>query len=132
MKQRLKKVKSEESSPYFQRESKPIVVSPYFQNTVKRDVTNGTVSKYFKSSKKSSTKLEESERKISLKEGGSKFSTDNSVIITKNKEFTSLDIETLANMEPIVYVPKFVPLSSPYNLVQEILYYDPWKVSLLK
>jgi hypothetical protein len=28
----------------------------------------------------------------------------------------------------INYVPKFIPMPSPFNLVQETLYYDPWKV----
>ncbi|CAB4488543.1 unnamed protein product [Rhizophagus irregularis] len=28
----------------------------------------------------------------------------------------------------INYVPKFIPMPSPFNLVQETLYYDPWKL----
>lgn len=30
----------------------------------------------------------------------------------------------------INYVPKFIPMPSPFNLVQETLYYDPWKVTI--
>ncbi|CAG8678490.1 7615_t:CDS:2, partial [Acaulospora colombiana] len=40
----------------------------------------------------------------------------------------SFDVDALANMEPIIRVPKFIPMRSPYNLVQETLYYDPWKL----
>ncbi|RHZ75776.1 hypothetical protein Glove_209g109 [Diversispora epigaea] len=148
MKQRRKKIKSEEKSPYFKKESKSNVASPYFQNVVKFE---DTVSKYFVSSKKKSSiksegkiplKEEEWKEKIPLKEEGweekfplkedeweeKKLFTENLVLITKNRKTTSYDIETLASMEPIVYVPKFVPMSSPYNLVQETLYYDPWKL----
>ncbi|CAG8633508.1 7862_t:CDS:2 [Diversispora eburnea] len=131
MKQRRKKIKSEEKSPYFKKESISNVASPYFQNVVKFEDTNNTVSKYFISTKKSFIKSEGSERKIPLKEEDweeKKLFTENSVLITKNRKTISYDIETLANMKPIVYVPKFVPMSSPYNLVQETLYYDPWKL----
>ncbi|GBB93482.1 hypothetical protein RclHR1_02180024 [Rhizophagus clarus] len=49
-----------------------------------------------------------------FKSGGSKLPT-----VEEAKKAASIVIN---------YVPKFIPMPSPFNLVQETLYYDPWKL----
>ncbi|CAG8782591.1 17102_t:CDS:2, partial [Racocetra fulgida] len=40
---------------------------------------------------------------------------------------SSIDLDVLAEKKIAQFVPKYIPMPSPHNLVQESLYYDPWK-----
>ncbi|CAG8638665.1 8724_t:CDS:2 [Acaulospora morrowiae] len=131
MKQKQKKSRNETIivSPYFQKS----VVSPYFQNVKKPAERDGNISKYFKSSKKNansriSIKSEEKKQVPWERQEDANSSAKNSVVFINNKKLVSFDIDALASMRPVVHVPKFIPMQSPYNLVQETLYYDPWKL----
>ncbi|CAG8456550.1 3154_t:CDS:2 [Funneliformis mosseae] len=53
--------------------------------------------------------------------------TDNSRSSGKSKLPTMEEAQKAASVT-IHYTPKFIPMPSPFNLVQETLYYDPWKL----
>ncbi|CAI2170477.1 6273_t:CDS:2 [Funneliformis geosporum] len=53
--------------------------------------------------------------------------TDNLKSSGKSKLPTMEEAKKAASVT-IHYKPKFIPMSSPFNLVQETLYYDPWKL----
>ncbi len=48
--------------------------------------------------------------------------------IVKNWKLIIMDSEDFSKLKPINFTPKYIPMVSPYNLVQEQLYHDPWKV----
>ncbi len=48
--------------------------------------------------------------------------------INSNSKLPTMEEAKKAASIRINYTPKFIPMVSPFNLVQETLYYDPWKV----
>ncbi|CAG8508239.1 37012_t:CDS:2 [Racocetra persica] len=81
-------------------------VSPYFQNISKLSQRIETDSKYFLPTKKPTVK-KSSKKRVELS--------------------SSIDLDVLAEKKIAQFVPKYIPMPSPHDLVQESLYYDPWK-----
>ncbi|KAF0392007.1 DNA glycosylase [Gigaspora margarita] len=99
-------------------------VSPYFQSISKLPRQKETVSKYFLSTKRCIN-----DKHVFKKDDNKIHVNEPTVNQTSKKrvELSSVDLDVLAEKKIIPFVPKYIPMPSPLNLVQESLYYDPWK-----
>ncbi|CAG8674073.1 5738_t:CDS:1, partial [Dentiscutata heterogama] len=100
-------------------------VSPYFQNISKLPQQIETVSKYFLSKKRCINN-----KNVFKKVKDNKVHVNEPTVKQTSKKVklsSSMDLDVLAERKITPFVPKYTPMPSPFNLVQESLYYDPWK-----